>query len=63
MKREQCRKEDTNGDTCDNDTFYIVSQSVNGGYTADRICTKCEDITEIIDTYNDQNHGSCDCND
>lgn len=39
---------------CGNDTFQISSQSVNGGYTADKICTKCGYETELIDTYNDQ---------
>ena len=46
MKIEKC-------DKCDNDTFKILSQSVNGGYTAYRICAKCNDEIELIDTYSD----------
>lgn len=46
MKIEKCK--------CGGDTFRINSQSVNGGYTADRICTNCGDVTEIINTYSDQ---------
>ena len=46
MELEECEK-------CQNDTFKINSQAVNGGYTADKICTKCGHEEEIIDTYND----------
>lgn len=42
---------------CGCDTFKINSQSVNGGYTADRICTQCGDVQEIIDTYDDTSTG------
>lgn len=38
---------------CGCDTFKINSQTVNGGYTAERICTNCGDVVEIIDTYDD----------
>ena len=46
MEIEKCQK-------CGNDTFQINSQVVNGGYTADSMCTKCGDGREIIDTYDD----------
>lgn len=49
MTKEKCRK-------CGGDKFYIISQSVNGGYTADRQCVKCGDTVELIDTYTDQNN-------
>ena len=48
MTKEICKK-------CDNDSFYINSQSVNGGYTANTICTKCKNETELVDTYEDLN--------
>ncbi len=47
MKIEKCKK-------CGNNTFKINSYSVNGGYVADRICAKCGDEIELIDTYTDQ---------
>ena len=46
MTNEKCEK-------CKNDTFKIKSQCVNGGYTAYRICAKCNNEVELKDTYND----------
>ena len=46
MEFEKC-------DLCGSEIFRIKSQSVNGGYTAYRICYRCGKEVEIIDTYQD----------
>jgi len=46
MEIEKCEK-------CGYTQFQIKSSSVNGGYTAYRICVFCGDEIELIDTYND----------